>query len=56
MSAFICTDLHFSVIARETLPVNVELERDTCRWFQTIRDANGNDVGRFALKPSSYKG
>lgn len=23
-------------------------------YFQTIRDINGNDVGRFALKPSDY--
>ena len=24
-------------------------------FFQTILDLNGNDVGRFALKPDSYK-
>lgn len=23
-------------------------------YFETILDANGNDVGRFALKPASY--
>lgn len=32
----------------------LEAERDACRWFQTIRDANGNDVGRFALKHADY--
>lgn len=34
----------------------LERERDTCRWFQTVRDFNGNDVGRFAVKPADYKG
>ena len=22
-------------------------------WYQTIRDVNGNDVGRYALKPTN---
>jgi hypothetical protein len=25
-------------------------------WFRTIHDANGNDVGRWALKPEDYEG
>lgn len=32
----------------------IERERDACRWFQTVRDVNGNDVGRFALKHADY--
>lgn len=23
-------------------------------WFKTIHDVNGNDVGRYALKPGKY--
>jgi hypothetical protein len=40
-------------ILRETA-ARLETDRDACRWFQTIRDCNGNDVGRFALKPADY--
>jgi hypothetical protein len=32
----------------------LEKDRDTCRWFQTVRDINGNDVGRFAVKHADY--
>jgi len=30
-------------------------ERGLSGFFETIYDSNGNDVGRFALKPDSYK-
>ena len=39
-------------ILRET--ANRMDEGDTYDTFRTILDANGNDVGRFALKPESY--
>lgn len=28
---------------------------DDFSMYQTILDANGNDVGRFALKPDTYR-
>lgn len=34
----------------------LEREREACKWFQTVRDINGNDVGRFALKHADYFG
>ena len=34
----------------------LESERDGCRWFQTVRDINGNDIGRFAVKHADYPG
>lgn len=32
----------------------IERERETCEYFQTVHDINGNDVGRFALKNAEY--
>lgn len=40
-------------ILRETAD-KLEEKRDECRWFQTIYDINGNDIGRFALKHGDY--
>lgn len=31
----------------------VEQSGNEIGWFQTVRDINGNDVGRFALKDES---
>lgn len=40
-----------SEIVRILLSIAARIERDGCSGFcETIRDANGNDVGRFALK------
>ena len=32
----------------------LESDLHSCRWFQTIRDVNGNNVGQFALKHTDY--
>lgn len=32
----------------------IESDPHACGWFQTVRDINGNDVGRFALKHADY--
>ena len=45
--------LELSTILRETAK---RIAQDGLSGlFETIRDSNGNDVGRFALKPDSYK-
>lgn len=42
-------------LARILRSVADRIERgDDISMFQTIHDANGNDVGRFAHKPASY--
>jgi hypothetical protein len=33
-----------------------EIERgEDIRFFRTIYDCNGNDIGRYALKPKDYR-
>jgi hypothetical protein len=40
----------------EELPdrVDPEVGAERFDYFETIHDANGNDVGRYALKPADY--
>lgn len=43
-------------LARILRAVAERIERgDEIGQFLTIHDANGNDVGRFALKPDDYR-
>lgn len=45
-----------SELARILRDTANRLERDGISgFFETLYDANGNDVGRFALKPDSYR-
>lgn len=37
------------------IAARVETSHQEIYWFQTILDVNGNDVGRFAIKPVDYK-
>lgn len=42
-------------VARILRKIAATIERDGFSgFFETILDANGNDVGRFAAKPESY--
>ncbi len=45
-----------SELPRILRKIAADIEADPTRawYFQTIFDVNGNDVGRYALKPSSY--
>ena len=43
-------------LARILRRIADHIERgDTYDMFQTILDVNGNDVGRFAIKPADYR-
>lgn len=53
--ALIGSDTEGSELARILREIADNVE-DGAPWaYQTILDVNGNDVGRYALKPESYR-
>lgn len=47
--------IELAEILREVAKRVEHASNDDLWAFETIRDSNGNDVGRYALKPDNYE-